>query len=511
LASTPSQAQDGPYGCDSFLVEESFMGIGDAYYTDYFTGFSTLLYRSLFQDDLGGLHLAYVANYELFYFYSSDGGASWSQEQVITGHEGGIYRAVIAADASGLPYIAFTAHDLFNYGNPTFISFGSEFYYDAYLAFPNGTGWTVENAYTHSTSNVGYKVNDLRIDPSGAVTIYGHRYGWSSFGGEVWAVTRNATGDWGGVDVLQAYSDVGIDKFLAKVMFHEAPDGVQTLIYGRSTNPSGYPEVAAIQGDGVSWSGPMVISGHIDNQAAFDWTANSDGTLWTVAINNDADPPLLWSTNLDPAVPLDLPLEEDTNVTAVRVHMDADHLLNLMVWFAGGENTYIYVSPDSGATWCAPFVRPSARTGGWLPATNGATGTLPSFGFPIIRRVSTVEPFGPDSLLYVRVSHGDTATQPSALPVVESLTQELMVYPNPSHGWAQVSWTATDAADWQIRILDVHGRTLEHRQLGRFNAGNLTVKLQLETLPSGTYILELIGAPAPNTLYRETRRLMLAH
>lgn len=503
------RAQDTPYGCDSFLVEETYVDLGAAFHTDYFTSYSAMMPRGLYEDAGGGLHMAYLANYELFYYHSADGGATWTGEQVPTGHEGDLYRAVIAADATGKPYIAFTANAFYNYGNPTGVGFGVEFVYDAYLAERDEGTWSVDPVYL-SSGNYGFKVNDLAVRPDGSLTIYGHRYGWSSVGGELWAFTRDAGGVWGPVEVLQAYADVGIDQFLYAVRYHEAPDGARSLIYGRTTSPAGTPELAAIHHDGSVWNGPWVLAPRVSNGSAWDWTWNDDGTLWTVAIDNAAEPPLLWSEDLAPATPLDVGLATGTQLDAVRLHMDRDRLLNLALWPTGSDSVWVFVSRDSGRTWCAPFHRDRARFGSVYPAVDGAAGRLPSFGYPFISRVSVTEPYGPDSLFYARVSHGDSATVPSGWPSAEGPDWRMTLFPNPAREGTVLQWTAPRPARWLLRVTDARGRTLDQRSLGPLDAGTLSIRLNLAGFPAGTYGVELVATDPSGVRQREHRRFVLA-
>jgi hypothetical protein len=102
--------------------------------------------------------MVFISNYKLFYYYSPDGGQNWTEEQIITGYEGGIRRAVICADSEGNPYIGISTNPYYNYANPTNVSYGHEFHYNAYFIYKSEGSWYSEEVYV-SSSELGFSEN----------------------------------------------------------------------------------------------------------------------------------------------------------------------------------------------------------------------------------------------------------------------------------------------------------------------------------------------------------------
>ncbi|MDP2362641.1 MAG: hypothetical protein Q8M94_02605, partial [Ignavibacteria bacterium] len=104
---------------DSLEYNTADIDVGETFYTGYFTSFGHWTINSFIEDVDGILHVAYVDNYELYYYKSTNDGQTWQKEQIITGHEGDIRNVSLAVDLNGKVFIGFTAHPLYNYSNPT--------------------------------------------------------------------------------------------------------------------------------------------------------------------------------------------------------------------------------------------------------------------------------------------------------------------------------------------------------------------------------------------------------
>lgn len=104
---------------DSIIFTSSKIDVCPTFRTGSATSFGRFTNYSYYKDVSGTEHLAVVDNYELYYYKSTNDGADWSKEKIITGHEGDIYIAAITVDNNGKVFIGYTIHSLFNYANPT--------------------------------------------------------------------------------------------------------------------------------------------------------------------------------------------------------------------------------------------------------------------------------------------------------------------------------------------------------------------------------------------------------
>jgi hypothetical protein len=66
------------------------------------------------------------------------------------------------------------------------------------------------------------------------------------------------------------------------------------------------------------------------------------------------------------------------------------------------------------------------------------------------------------------------------------------LYPNPTSDAVSFSYNFTKASNVNVRIMDLTGRVLNTINMGRSNAGNQIMKVDVANLPAGTYMLEMI-------------------
>lgn len=198
---------------------EEFVTSTQTYYTDYYTSFANHAGNNLFREADGTLHMAIIENYELYYLHSDDEGASWSKTKVPTGHDGDLYWAALTVDRNGDVFIGFTANDHFNYGNPTSVGYGKEFYFDLYCANNSTGSWVVETLYKPSrvslSDNYGPTAMGMVVDNNNNVHFFANRNGWWTYGGETWKWVRvGSTGTWGSRVVAASFSDTSVDRFI---------------------------------------------------------------------------------------------------------------------------------------------------------------------------------------------------------------------------------------------------------------------------------------------------------
>lgn len=473
-------------GFDSLTVDSKFIAVGETWYTDYYTSYSVWTHRSFFEDENGGLHIAFLSNYELFYYTSLDDGETWIGEQVITGYEGGIKYAVICADADGNPYIAISVNSQYTYGNPTSVSFGMEFYVDAYFVYKLEGAWSVQNIYTHN-GNYGFRVSEIYREADGVIKILGSRYGWYDYGGEIWETTRSTEGVWSPINVLYDYNDTGVDHSLINVLSVLNDNGEKDLVYCRPYNSSGLSEIATIHYDGSDWGSPVSLTTNLHNYVSWDMTVNSDGDVWIATFNNDPVSKVYLFTNLEAGVEIPLDLSMMESINAIKIHYTPD-LLNLMVYPTGSDSVHIYVSTDLGESWGDVNYADRSLMAGIMAVTDQYSDHLTDFDFITIHRVSNEEPYGPDSLFFGHVELVNT----SALGVLryENIKPKLSFYPNPVFDMITVTYTVNVATDLDLKIYNMQGKVV-YNYLFHGDKGDSTIKLDIGFLDAGTYILEV--------------------
>lgn len=74
----------------------------------------------------------------------------------------------------------------------------------------------------------------------------------------------------------------------------------------------------------------------------------------------------------------------------------------------------------------------------------------------------------------------------------EVVADNLAVYPNPSDGLFQFSWTTYSATDVQIEIFDINGRMI-WQQTGSYAAGYQQQTIDLSAQASGIYFARVSG------------------
>lgn len=399
-----SSAQSLP---DSLHYNTADIDIGEPFFTGYFTNFGHWTINSFIEDPENGyLHVAYVDNYELYYFKSTDEGQSWIKEQILTGHEGDIRLAAIAINLNGYVFIAFTIHPLYNYSNPTGISFGQEFFYDLYCVNNLSGTWIVEQIELHSISNYGAVIQNIFVDKDNDVHILANRYGWNTLGGEAWEWIRNSTTNtWGPRNTIVQFSDAGYDKFIF--------DRYLTLIDTAGTiNLVCARQLAAnyrlfyLTFDGSSWGAPVEIS---DNIAVawnrFDAVVDPNYNNYVAYLYNNTSglPELKVSVNFGAPQTASINLTSTDTLNYFTLHCDEHGLFTMYLWLKS-KNTHITFSDDC-LNWSDPVEVPNELKnyfGGLMVRTDTRQGYFSNRARQIVAisgsRASL--PYGPDSLFY---------------------------------------------------------------------------------------------------------------
>ena len=340
---------------DSLVYQNTKIDDGAPFYFGYFTNYGHYKINSFIEDVDGTLHLAYVDNYDLYYYKSTDNGENWEVEQIITGHEGDIRYAVLALDNDGDVFIGFTIHPYYNYCNPTSVGPGQEFYYDLYCVNNKSGSWSVELVNTH-TSNWGPLAENIFVDSNNNIHLIATRYGWSSLGGEIWEWVRSSSSStWGSKITVVQFTDAGIDKFInGNVVALIDTAGRKVLIACR-TKPDGYKLFYVIN-EGSGWEAPVQIS----DQVAVAWNrfdaviSPSDTVYIAYFYNNTQNiPELLVSKNFGNAVPANLNIPSTDTLNYFRLHVSANGKFTMYIWI-NSQNPRVSFSDDC-INWSDPI------------------------------------------------------------------------------------------------------------------------------------------------------------
>lgn len=497
-------------GVDSLNITSQFIGVGETWYTDYFTNYAVYTNRSFYKDESGGLHMIFISNYELFYFFSVDNGNTWTEESLESGYEGDVKEAVIYADEFGNPYIGITTNPYFNYGNPTGISYGHEFHYNAYFLYKDEGSWTSETIYISGSDsgwsyNYGFVVRELYAEGDEFV-IVGIRYGWYSYGGQLWEFTRSSEGIWSSLNVVVDYNDTPVDHNLTYVYSVLDDDGTKDLVYSRPYNSGGIPEVATVHYDGTNWSIPTQLTTDLYNHGAWDITTNNEGDVWLAHFSNNPDPHIVLYSGLDSSTELSIDLSLVDTIQNVKIHYTADELLDLLVYPYNSDTVVLFVSEDFGATWSEPMYEDRNIVVGIIPVCDQYGDQLPDLEFMRISRVSHVEPFGPDSLFYTHVEQVNTTAL--GIDQYENVEEVLSFYPNPITDVININYTLKDASELILNIYTLQGKVVFNKNIYG-QPGETTTKIDLSHLNAGSYILEVYekGNP-PDGFLRTTKKML---
>lgn len=489
-----SNAKVEAQGIDSLNITSTFVTLGEAYYVDYFTSYSYTS-RSFFKDESGGLHIAFIANYKLIYCYSSDG-LTWSSEYVTSSHDGDFKEAVIYADADGNPYLAATVNPYFDYGNPTGINYGDEFRYSLYYFYKSEGSWVEEEVFnstliTGFQGNYGGRVNELYKNMNGEMVLTASRYGWYTYGGELWEFTRSTEGTWSELSLIHVYDDTTVDHAteLSRSLLHST--GERNLIYSRPYNSNGVTELAYMNYSEGVWSAPIVLTTDMINHASWDLSVSPDEELYLIHYSNDPAPHVNMFNDFGESTELDIDLSAVETLQHAKIHITDEGILDLLVYPADSDTALLFASEDYGSTWSAPMEVARTEFAGILPVTDQFSDQGLDLEFIRFARVSTVEPYGPDSLYYTRIEQINSSTL--GILDQELYTEELTIYPNPASDMATVKVELQQPGELTIRIFTLEGKVvMSHKYRG--NAGENLVPLNLEHLDSGTYILEVIDS-----------------
>ena len=491
----------GASGVDSLNINSQFVTLGEAFYTDYFTNYSVYSNRSFFKDENGGLHMVFISNYDLRYCYSLDSGSTWIVEDIVSNYAGDFKEAVIYADGDGIPYIAATVNPYFDYGNPTSIVYGQEFRYNVVHYYKNEGNWIEEDVYISTTNtsfsgNYGMRVCEIYMDMDGEMVIMGSRYGWYTYGGEIWEFNRDSEGVWSEPSVVHGYNDTSVDHTLHYVYSILKDTGVRDLVYCRPYNASGIAELATMHYDGATWSAPVQLTTDLYNYVAWDLSVSAGEDPYLVHFSNDPTPHVNMYTDLSEAsVELDIDLSLVDTIQSVKIQVTKDELLDLIVYPLNSDTAVLYVSEDLGETWGDPIYTERKNLTGVLPYADQFSSQGVDLEYMYVYREPHLEPYGPDSLFYRHIEQVNTTAL--GLRDYEDMEEKLTFYPNPFIDQLTIEYIQQVAGELNLKIYNLQGKVVLDRNYNGI-PGITTIKIDLGFLDAGTYIIEVFENDAPN-------------
>lgn len=476
--------------------------MGDYFYTDYFTtfGHTTQSGNNLIEDAEGNVHIAWVDNYRLWYFKSTNNGESWSIRRLTTGHEGDIFYATLVVDHNGKVFIGMTCHDDFNYGNPTGIEYGIEFYYDLYCVNDlNGT-WTVETidkpVRSGFSDNYGAIITAMTVDANNDIHIYAQKYGWYTKGGTVWEWIRSSSqGNWGSQIEVIKFDDQPNDNFInRKIIPLMDGSGNVTLLMSRmiSLGEGEYNHrLFYIRNEGSEWSSPTTLT----EAVAYAWNrydAVIDGNDHVYIAYMQEKSPDLYEIHLSKdfaaASPIQLNLTEQDTITNFFMHSNENGDMTLAL-YRRGYNASLCFSAD-GINWIGPY-EVSDQEKRYLSGVNFVRTDTRSGIFADCKQLAwspgqrEEEPYGPDSLHFATITLAPNSLVDKNFKILDfSLSQN---YPNPFNPATTIAFTLPVSQHISLQIFDQNGRIVKTLYQGQMNTGNHQIQFSADDLASGVY------------------------
>jgi hypothetical protein len=481
---------------DSLICHMNTIDTGQVFRTGYFTGFARTTINSFFEDESGDLHIAYVDNYELFYFKSTDDGLTWSKVKIITGHEGDIRMATLTVDNNGKVFIGFTSHQYYNYANPTSVTFGYEFYFNLYCVNNLSGSWVVENVASYDPSNFGPLAENIYADSDNNIHLFANRYGWMSMGGEAWEYVRSsATNTWGPKIIVCQFDDAGIDRFIYDyyIVINDTM-GRRALIAAR--NKSDAPKLFYVLNDGSGWEAPFEIC---DNIAVawnrFDALINPSDTLYIAFLykNLQGLPELRVSKDTGTPVKANINLTSSDTLDYFKIHCNNEGKFTMYLWI---KNKNVHVSfSDDCMNWTDPIPVPDNLVkyfSGSIVKTNTRKGYYTEYckQINVITGPRSAQPYGPDTLVY-----GDLKLEiSSSIQPIGNFPSDYILeqnYPNPFNPETKICFSIpiTDFVELKVfNMLGVEVATLVNKEL---TPGNYNFNLSADGLSSGIYFYSI--------------------
>ncbi len=490
---------------DSVIFQGSKMDIGEKFRNSGFpnpASFGHYTINSFFEEPDGTEHLAYVDNYKLYYFKSTDDGANWVKEQVITSHEGDIRNCALTVDTNGKVFIGITVNNNFNYANPSATAYGSEWYFDLYC-MNNKTGSWVKELVSQHSGNSGALVEGLFVDAGNHVHMIANYYGWSSYGGKAWEWVRNAsTNTWGTAKTIVQFMDTPVDRFIndSYSIVNDRQGNVTIVMCRETTNTTvSKPRLFYVRYNGTSWSAPVTITDSIAVAwNRFDACVDPGGVTSIVYLKNTKTsmPELKIIRDFQPPQSVSLQLAPTDTLNYFRLHCNSKGLFTMYLYLNRVKNTSTQVTFSHDAIhWSDPIPIPDdikSFIGGVIAKTDTRRGYFTDYCKQVVAIAGprTTQPYGPDELYY-----GSLKLLESPVGLNADLISSKIIlkqnYPNPFYKTSILTWQLPRDAHVVLKVYDHIG--CEVRTLVNCNQqkGEHFIKFDAEGLPGGIYIYQL--------------------
>lgn len=324
-------------------------------------------------------------------------------------------------------FISFSVNDNYNYANPSNVVYGNEFFYDVYCIHLEAGSWLLETLYKPTRSgysdNYGFHPAAILVDGSNNIHVFGNRYGWYSYGGEVREWIRAASSNtWGAPITVLTFTSGNIDTDIFN-FYRPVVDssGTITLILERNVEvPAGTDdELFYVRKTATgTWSAPTVIDTGIVRSYAgatcFDAAIDQAGHIYLVYYKNQGNSPsgkmqVLFSTDFGTATPIYTSATSDDRVYEIKLHGDASGNLTAFMRrsVSAAPNAALATRP-AGGSWSAfsnlPTVSPDGDVWyGAIVRTDTQAGQFSSFMMTYMDRVATGgPPYGPDLFYFYK-------------------------------------------------------------------------------------------------------------
>lgn len=251
LVSTASPGQSNQYYFSSVDTTEEYQSTGFCRTLNYYWD------QAVIGPD-GKIYFVYVDNYKLYYYMSSDLGATWEEHFVETGYEGKVYAAMAGMTVDGRLVIVFTYNEAFTASGT--VPYGSEFRYTAMGAVQDGDGWAIDRIRL-PVGNSGLLPFGTITTKSGIVHVIFYKYGWYNYGGELYEVMYNPQENtWSEVETIKIFNDRPVDHSTFHVCkLAEGENDTIVCVYQRHTTDTKFHNLEVIMKGEGGWTDEEVI------------------------------------------------------------------------------------------------------------------------------------------------------------------------------------------------------------------------------------------------------------
>lgn len=370
---------------------------GEQFKTNTFQSYGWGCGANLFQEKSGKLHGAIVDNYKLYYFWSENEGKTWTVNQITTGYEGKVKYAGIVVNSSGKVFIPFEVHPNYNYGQSPISS--SHFIYRVLCAVSDGNTWKFEEVHRNSTSsNFGYNLRDVLIDKHNKVHVFTERYGWYTYGGEVYEnIFDPELNQWSRATIV-TYSDTPVDNFSGYTKAVINLRGEIAIMFWRFyVNKWMY---AVKPANATAWPTPQLFDTN-PTSLGFTLVAGPDSLFHIVWVKGSDPYTLYYKKGFGDTNPKTLYAGAKGETLSPALHIDGAGKITVFL-FRSGLRPISIVKPSADEEWSTehavyPYLNPISGLYNARTQQNGFT-HFQGLSFSYVR--PSTMPYGPDTLFF---------------------------------------------------------------------------------------------------------------